>query len=98
MEEQALRECPEFITLPSFRISQILHAIYRQRVETLDEITTLPRSLREQLRGTGVTVGIPHIAETFRSVDGTERYLVRCADGEVIETVWMPEGDDGEQG
>jgi 23S rRNA (adenine2503-C2)-methyltransferase len=98
IEEQALREYPAFVTLPSFRIKQILHAIYRNRVETLDEITTLPRSLREQLRTNGVTVGIPQIAETFRSVDGTERYLVRCADGEVVETVWMPEGDDGEQG
>jgi 23S rRNA (adenine2503-C2)-methyltransferase len=65
---------------------------------TVDDITTLPRSLRQQLRANGVTVGIPQIAETFRSVDGTERYLVRCADGEVVETVWMPEGDDGEQG
>jgi 23S rRNA (adenine2503-C2)-methyltransferase len=98
MAEQALREYPAIATLPSFRIRQILHAIYRQRVTTLDDITTLPRSLREQLRTNGVTVGIPPIAETFRSVDGTERYLVRCGDGEVVETVWMPEGDDGEQG
>jgi 23S rRNA (adenine2503-C2)-methyltransferase len=98
MADQSLREYPAFVTLPSFRINQILHAIYWQRVATVDDITTLPRSLREHLRANGVTVGIPEIAETFRSVDGTERYLVRCADGEVVETVWMPEGDDGEQG
>jgi len=33
-------------------------------------------------------------------VDGTERYLVECPGGEglTVETVWMPEGDDGETG
>ena len=31
-------------------------------------------------------------------MDGTERYLVKALDGETVETVWMPEGDDGETG
>jgi 23S rRNA (adenine2503-C2)-methyltransferase len=31
-------------------------------------------------------------------VDGTERYLIRFGDGQTVETVWMPEGDGGEQG
>jgi len=35
-------------------------------------------------------------------VDGTERYLVQCgttaAERQTVETVWMPEGDDGEAG
>jgi 23S rRNA (adenine2503-C2)-methyltransferase len=33
-------------------------------------------------------------------VDGTERYLVQCTGEEqqTVETVWMPEGDDGESG
>jgi 23S rRNA (adenine2503-C2)-methyltransferase len=30
-------------------------------------------------------------------MDGTERYLVQCG-AETVETVWMPEGDDGEAG
>ena len=32
------------------------------------------------------------------SSDGTVRYLVACADGQSVETVWMPEGDGGEAG
>jgi 23S rRNA (adenine2503-C2)-methyltransferase len=32
------------------------------------------------------------------SSDGTVRYLMELADGETVETVWMPEGDDGETG
>lgn len=48
----------------------------------------------------GWVVGRPRISQVFRSVDGTERYLVECPGGrmETVETVWMPEGDDGEAG
>ena len=42
--------------------------------------------------------GLPELVQTAKSVDGTERYLVRLADGETVETVWMPGGDGGERG
>ncbi len=61
-------------------------------------MTTLPKSVRELLRQSGFEVGMPRIAQAFTSIDGTERYLVACADGETVETVWMPNGDDGELG
>ena len=41
---------------------------------------------------------MPEIVQTATSVDGTERYLMRMADGETVETVWMPDGDGGERG
>ena len=43
-------------------------------------------------------MGLPEIVQTAKSVDGTERYLMRMADGETVETVWMPDGDGGERG
>jgi 23S rRNA (adenine2503-C2)-methyltransferase len=43
-------------------------------------------------------VGLPSLAHKFVSSDGTVRYLVELADGETVETVWMPEGDGGESG
>ncbi len=43
-------------------------------------------------------VGLPKIARTFVSSDGTMRYLVGLSDGETVETVWMPEDDGGETG
>jgi 23S rRNA (adenine2503-C2)-methyltransferase len=46
----------------------------------------------------GYRVGLPEIVQTFRSVDGTERYLISGNDDKTVETVWMPEGDDGESG
>jgi len=83
---------------PVWRGKQLAEALYRQRVTDLDAITTLSRTLRQRLREGGWTVGRPVIVRTFRSVDGTERYLVRGGDDQTVETVWMPEGDDGEAG
>ena len=81
---------------PRYRASQLQQALYRQWTGSLDEMTTLPRPFREQLREAGYTVGLPEIVETFRSVDGTERYLIAGADGQTVETVWMPGGDGAE--
>jgi 23S rRNA (adenine2503-C2)-methyltransferase len=83
---------------PPYRAKQLHEALYRQRVASLDEITTLPVDLRDRLKAEGYTVGLPEIVQTARSVDGTERYLIRMADGETVETVWMPDGDGGERG
>src|SRR5712671_1174775 len=83
---------------PSYRAKQIVEAVYRQRVETLEEISTLPQEFREKLAASGVTVGAARIEKKFESIDGTVRYLVGFADGQSVETVWMPEGDGGEAG
>ena len=81
---------------PAYRARQLLEAVYRQRVESMDEISTLPQQLRQKLAQTGVSVGMPKIEQRFTSVDGTVRYLISFADGQSVETVWMPEGDGGE--
>jgi len=83
---------------PSYRAQQIMEAVYRQRVETVEQISTLPQGFRERLVRDGVAVGFPKIEKKFQSVDGTVRYLIAFADGQSVETVWMPEGDGGEAG
>ena len=77
----------------SYRAKQLAQAMYRERVSGLDEITTLPVELRQRLTEEGWAVGRPQIAETFKSVDGTERYLIQVGP-QTVETVWMPEGDE----
>lgn len=77
-----------------YRGRQLADALYKQRVNHLDQVTTLPQTLRDRLTDEGWEVGRPHIAESFRSVDGTERYLIQTG-LQTVETVWMPEGDDG---
>ncbi|MGA2414813.1 MAG: 23S rRNA (adenine(2503)-C(2))-methyltransferase RlmN [Candidatus Sulfotelmatobacter sp.] len=83
---------------PAYRAKQIMAAIYRQRVETLEGISTLPGDFRNRLSESGVTVGAAKMEQRFLSRDGTVRYLIGFADGQTVETVWMPEGDGGEAG
>ena len=83
---------------PAYRAGQLLEAIFRQRIASLEEVSTLPRGLRKDMAASGWVVDRPRIVETFRSVDGTERYLVAGRDGQTVETVWMPGGDGAEQG
>jgi 23S rRNA (adenine2503-C2)-methyltransferase len=83
---------------PSYRARQLFEALYRQRVESAEEILTLPQDFRRSLAGKGFSVGRPAIERKFVSSDRTVRYLVACADGQTVETVWMPEGDGGETG
>jgi len=83
---------------PAYRAGQLLQAMYQQRASSLDQMLTLPRELRKSMADAGWIIAGPRIVETFRSVDGTERYLVAGLDGQTVETVWMPGGDGGEQG
>ncbi len=79
-----------------YRARQTVEALYKRRVQSIDEITTLPQELRERLTDAGWVVGLPEIVQTAVSIDGTERYLIRMADGETVETGWMPDGDGSE--
>ena len=83
---------------PAYRAQQLMEAVYRQRVESIAEISTLPQRLRKELVEKEVAIGLPQIQQRFVSQDGTVRYLVGLTDGQSVETVWMPEGDGGEMG
>jgi 23S rRNA (adenine2503-C2)-methyltransferase len=102
-KNEQLGQVLQGFSAPAYRSRQLAQALYRDWATALDEITTLPKSLRDQLAQGGYVVGLPEIVETFRSIDGTERYLIavgdsRTGDRQTVETVWMPEGDDGEEG
>ncbi len=98
MDRSQVTELIEQLGEPAYRSQQLVEAVYRQRVQSLDEISTLPQSLRISLVTKGISIGLPQIEQRFVSQDGTVRYLVALADGQSVETVWMPEGDGGEAG
>jgi len=83
---------------PSYRGQQLFEAIYGQRIHSAEQISTLPQNFRIDLQQRGFSVGLAKIEKKFVSVDGTVRYLMEFADGQSVETVWMPEGDGGEAG
>ncbi len=79
-----------------YRAKQLEQALYREWVDSVEEMSTLPKGFRERLQQAGYVTGLPRIEETYRSVDGTERYLIAGLDGQTVETVWMPGGDGAE--
>jgi 23S rRNA (adenine2503-C2)-methyltransferase len=83
---------------PDYRAKQLFQGIYRERLGSLDEISTLSKSLRAKLREAGWDIVPARINQRFTSVDGTVRYLIGFPDTQSVETVWMPEGDLGESG
>jgi 23S rRNA (adenine2503-C2)-methyltransferase len=83
---------------PAYRGQQLFDAVYRQKIDRLDQVSTLPLDYRARLADEGWRVGLPRIDRKFVSRDGTVRYLVELTDGQTVETVWMPEGDGGENG
>jgi 23S rRNA (adenine2503-C2)-methyltransferase len=83
---------------PAYRAQQLLDAIYRKRLESIERVSTFPQALRSKLVGDGYSIGMPTVEKRFVSMDGTVRYLIALTDGQTVETVWMPEGDGGEAG
>jgi 23S rRNA (adenine2503-C2)-methyltransferase len=98
LDFQQLTNVVEELGQPRYRAAQLLDGLYRQRWPALERFTTLPAALRQQLTSAGYSVGLPQMEKKFVSVDGTVRYLLAFADGQSVETVWMPEGDGGEAG
>jgi 23S rRNA (adenine2503-C2)-methyltransferase len=98
LSRQQLKQLLSEFGQPPYRAGQLLQAMFQHRIGSLDQVQTLPRSLRQELAEAGWTIDRPRIVETFRSIDGTERYLVAGQDGQTVETVWMPGGDGAEQG
>jgi 23S rRNA (adenine2503-C2)-methyltransferase len=98
LSRQQLTELMVQFQQPPYRAGQLLQAMFQQRTPSLDQVLTLPRELRKAMADEGWNIAGPRIVETFRSVDGTERYLVAGQDGQTVETVWMPDGDGGELG
>jgi 23S rRNA (adenine2503-C2)-methyltransferase len=75
-----------------FRARQILRWLHRRGAASLDEMSDVPRELREALAArTSLTV-LERAAEQ-RSLDGTIKWTWRTHDGKLVESVYMPEAD-----
>jgi len=75
--------------LPSYRVDQLHDALYR-RFARIEEITELPRSLRQRLEAAPeLALGLTELER--RSADGGEtlKWLFSCVDGSLVETVLM---------
>ena len=74
---------------PAYRARQVWKWLYVHLATDFDQMTNLPRSLRERLEAETI-IGVPEVADTLQSADGeTRKDLLRLADGETVEAVLM---------
>jgi 23S rRNA (adenine2503-C2)-methyltransferase len=75
-----------------FRAQQVLKWIHQQGVDGFDAMTNLSKPLREALAADAY-IGGPQVAADQRSADGSRKWLFQLADGNRIESVYIPEPD-----
>src|SRR5258705_8992711 len=80
----------EQIGEPAYRGRQIFKALQHRRLQTFDEMSDLPKALRERLRETA-TASTLTVESRYLSVDGTRRFLMKTHDNYPVETVFIPE-------
>ncbi len=71
-----------------FRAKQIYSWLHEHLVTSYEEMTNLPKVLREKLLAYPITALEVMEVQTSR-IDGTQKYLFRLSDGNVIESVLM---------
>ncbi|MEM7122157.1 MAG: 23S rRNA (adenine(2503)-C(2))-methyltransferase RlmN [Pseudomonadota bacterium] len=78
----------------SFRVKQLWHWIYFRGVTDFAEMTTLSKPLRARL-AEHYCLDRPHVARHQVSEDRTQKWLLKVADGHLVESVHIPEDDRG---
>ena len=76
----------------AFHARQIWAWVFQRHAESFEEMTDLPRALRESLDDSWVIFGTQVVHRQF-SVDGTDKLLLACTDDRRIECVLMAEDD-----
>ena len=76
--------------LPGFRGTQVFRWIHKRGVTDPAGMTDLGKDLRDALQADTI-VSTPVLARKDVSSDGTTKFLLRLADGQHIEAVYIPD-------
>ncbi len=76
------------------RARQLFHWLYHRGATDCAAMTTLPKGLRERL-AEHFSVARPAVTASQTASDGTRKWLLRFADGQEVESVFIPEEDRG---
>ena len=81
---------------PSYRARQLALGLYQRRIASMEELTDLPKELRERL---AAEYGLcqPKVVEQSASEDGTTKYLMEFGDHSRVEAVYLPRGEDDQK-
>lgn len=88
MTPSQLRSAVEATGQPAFRADQIADWVYAKSVTDPSAMTNLPGKLTEKLEILTSSVALKQL-----SSDGTIKLLLKLADSQHIETVWIPTDD-----
>lgn len=75
--------------LPAFRAKQIYEWLHVKLVTSYEEMTNLPKDLRETLKDKYPIAALQEVDSLHSQADGTVKYLFRLIDDRVIESVLM---------
>ena len=81
------------LAFPAFRGRQVFEAVARRGVSSYDAITELSRADR-QVWQSGAPMELPSVVRREVSSDGSVKYGLRYSDGALVETVFMPRGEE----
>ena len=80
--------------LPAFRMKQVWNWVYHRGATDFEVMTNIAKELRGKLAET-FRIARPEVVTEQKSSDGTIKWLLRFADGNEVETVFIPEEDRG---
>lgn len=89
-----LDEVVKTLGLPKFRAKQIWRWIWRHGLTRFDDMTDLGKPVRALLPQ-HLIITRPVITSRQKSTDGTIKWLLRFADGNEAEAVYIPDADRG---
>lgn len=72
-----------------FRAKQLYEWMHQKLARGYDEMTNLPKSLREKLAVQCEYTALKEAAVQVSKLDGTRKYLFALGDGNFVESVWM---------
>ena len=77
-----------------FRAVQVMKWIHQLGADNFEDMTNVSKELRRKLQDVA-EIRLPEVVKQLDSADGTRKFLIRVSGGNVIETVYIPEGDRG---
>ncbi|MET0356612.1 MAG: 23S rRNA (adenine(2503)-C(2))-methyltransferase RlmN [Cellvibrio sp.] len=94
MSEAKLIAFFETLGEPKFRAVQVLKWIHQLGADNFEDMTNVSKSLRAKLN-LCAEIRAPEVVKQLDSADGTRKFLIRVSGNNVVETVYIPEGDRG---
>ncbi len=94
LDQEGLQQFFISIDEKPFRARQVLQWIHQRGVTDFDTMSDLSKDLRYKLKESAEVI-FPHVVLRKPSSDGTQKWLMQMGDGNIIETVYIPEDDRG---